>query len=431
MKFRDDVADAHLARTSGVRAYLPWILRYPLSGHALPVVIMISLFIVLAMKSSAILPMGIPDMGLPLLVITLIWSLFYLLRVMEHSALGHATPPPMDGEVVYLNAGKTLSGLFLPLLVAMAVWSLRGDSRAITLVLALAAYVMPAYLLILAVDKSLLSALNPLRQVQVIAALGAPYLWACLALSASVALLWMLAGALWQILFVALTCYLLFAVAHLLGFLAYHRHARLGLDVAVRDPDLVAREQEQKDRLERLLVRVENCLQVQDKPGAAREILSEPGGPVSVRQFCEDLWQRILTIGHPLLIHSAGRKLISVLLAENRDERALDIAEVCLNKHSGFEPDSTLQLERLARQALKAKYYELFGRLLRDIEARYPGDPITVTAQFLQAQYHAEHRNDDVRARELLAPLLAQKNHSLHPRIAAYARALDNLAQKP
>ena len=429
MKLRDDEADARMARAGGVLAYLPWILRYPLSGFCGPVVLMITLFITLAMKSTMILPAGIPDTGLPLLMITLIWTIYYLMRVIQHTARGYATPPPMTGEVIYLTGG--FKPVLLPALAATAYLALRSayPARAQAL-LAAAAFVMPAYLFVLATEENLLQALNPLRWLQLIAVTGLAYLLPGLLFSAGVAgLLWVSSSA-GITLLVAGLCYLLFMTAHLLGYLGFRRHRQLGLHIEVRHPDEVAREREQADRLASLLVRIENCLQNKDEPGAAREIEAEPGGPVNVRGFFEDLFQSMQARGTTYVQHSAGRRLIAVLLREHRAERALEVAETCLNKNMHFEPQDSAQLETLARQALDGRYYGLFERLLRDIEQRYPGQAIVVSAQFMRAQYQAEHRNDEAAALALLQPLLAHTGHPQHARIAAYARAMDNLVRQ-
>lgn len=428
MKLRDDEADARLARTPQVLAYLPWILRYPLSGNCLGVIVMLSLFGALSLKSSMVLPPPLPDTGLPLLVITSIWTLFYLMRVIECSAQGYATPPPMGADVVYLSPLLIFRILLLPALyLNAALWLAPQYPAAPSLFGALAALTVPVYWLILATEDDLAAALNPLRGIAVVLTLGWPYMLACGLLTLLVLMLQTLWGSWATAPLIALAAYLLYASCHLLGYLAYHQHQRLGLQVAVRHPDEVAREREQKDRIDALLVRIENCLLNHDERGAAREIEAETGGPVSVRQSFEDLFTRLLSRGTPLLQHTAGRKLITALLAEQRKERALEVAETCLNKNAHFEPATVLELEQLARQALAGKYLQTFERLLHHLDERYPGDPFLITAQFLRAQARAEQQNDEAGALALLQPLLAHTRHPLHSRIAGYARALQNL----
>lgn len=421
-------ADARMARSGGVIEYLPEILAYPLRGFALPVLLMITLFVTVGMRSNMILPDGLPDTGIPLLAITAMWTIYYLQRVIQHSARGHALPPALAGDVVYLTGG--LKPLALPVLMAWGYFPLQAQRPELAQAfLALSFVLLPAYLFILATEEDLLAALNPLRWLEVILLMGWPYLAAVTLLAIGVLAVNAIAGLVGLSLLVAFTSYVAVACAHMLGYAGFRRHSSLGLHVEVRHPDAVAREREQARRLASLQTRIQGCLQRGDEDGAARAVTAEPGGPVNVRIFFEDLFQHLLVHGTFGLVHVCGRRLITVLLAENRGSRALEVAEQCLNKNSHFEPENPLQLETLAREALSARYYGLFERLLRNLDQRYPDNPVIVTTQLLRAQYLAEHRGDEAGALAALQPALAATSHPQHARIAAYARALTHLTR--
>lgn len=421
---RDPVADARMARSRGVADYALPLLAYPLRGHCPPVIAMLALFINLALMSSGTLPLGLPDAGLPLLCITLIWTLFYLLDVIRQTARGHALPPPLSGEALYLAAG--LRPLALPLMVGLGWLALREPHPPLALaLLAFAAFVLPAYLFILATEDVLLYALDPARWLRLIASFGLHYLLPCAALAGSVALLRLAGGWIDGFLLAALCGYLLFGVAHLVGYLGFRRHAELGLAVAVKHPDLEAREQQRAQRQKALLDDIDTALRDGDETAAARRIETAPAD----REALEALFWSLQKRGLSRLLPVAGRRLIGLLLAGQRGARALEIAETCLNLDPHFQPGRIEDLEALARQAMATGYPKLLERLLRH---RGDGghDPRWAGVQFLLAQHLAEQGKDDAAALALVEPLLRHRDHPQAARFAALAAALRRMQKR-
>lgn len=413
---RDAAADARLAGTPAPLAYLPWLLSYPLRGHAPAVIVLLVGFLWIGTRTL---------LGIPMLGIAVIWSVLYLLAVIEDSARGRGSPPPLRADVVYLGGMRVLRALWLPTLLATAVWSLHAEGRiaAALLVVLLAALWLPSYFLVMATEDRLAAALNPLRLLRTLLVLGWPYL----ALSAGLSLL----GAGWTLLahwplwaWAAAAAYGLVMAGHAIGYLAYHRAAALDLDVHVAEPGQVAREQAQSERLHALLERIETALRHYDAEAALRALESEPGGPADPLRFHEDVYVRLCQRGHAALIHAQGRRLITRLLNARRPGRALEVWESSLNRHSGFEPASTLELEALARHALAQGQYAVFERLLHRLEDRYGDDPVVLSLRLLQAQDCAERCGDESRARALLQPLLNCTQHPHHARVLALHRVL-------
>ncbi|MES2883966.1 MAG: hypothetical protein V4709_04135 [Pseudomonadota bacterium] len=424
MLIRHPEADARMARSQGLADYWPQLARYPLTGYCLPVILMLVLLITLAMQSSMMLPGGIPDTGLPLLAISVIWIVFYLIRVIDHTARGYATPPPMGSEALYL-AGA-VKPLALPAIVSLGYFALAGTHKALAdVLLAVALFVMPAYLFIYATEERLAAALNPLRWLKVIAVMGAAYLLPCLLLVAGAMLLGRISGTAGVALLVSLCCYGLFGTAHVLGYLGFKRQHALGLQVDVRDPDEVEREEQHAAQLKELLRRINDWQRDRDEASALRAIESHSGGPLDAIRFYEELFHALCMHGSPALIHATGRRLITRLLATRKPERALDIAEGCLNSHWHFMPSSPTQLEALLRQAIALRFDELYERLLKGAETDlHLAEPAWASVQFLRAQYQSETRQDDVGA---LALLQAPRGMTQHPRHELFERTAKTL----
>ncbi|HUP91768.1 MAG TPA: hypothetical protein VM074_05925 [Solimonas sp.] len=413
MKLRDEAADDRMAGTPSLLAYLPQILAYPLHGFCPPVTLMIALFTWIGVKSF---------MGLPMLAITAIWALHYLLNIIDHTSHGHATPPPLGGEAAFLGIGTVFQALLLPLAALTAAWGLHFGPAA-RAVLGLAAFLWPAALFALATSRDWNAAANPLRWLHVIAGMGLAYLLPCALLALGVGLLGMVPAGAGLALLTALVCYVLFATAHLLGFVGYHRREQLDLDTRVGDPAEKRAREDQEQRIEGLLARIEQSLNAGEVGTAARAIAAESGD----RGFFEELFERLLRRRHPVLLHTAGRRLVTTLVAERRLARAVEVYEACEHQHPGFEPESPEQLPLLAGQALEQRLAGLFEKIAGDIERRYPGDPVAVPLGLLQARYWSEQRQDDARALAVLAPLRAQRQHPQHAQVESLVRALQRL----
>jgi len=426
---RNPVADARMARSRGVADYLTPLLAYPVSGYCLPVIVMLSLLLVLAMGNTLSAPGGvdIPTTGLPLLAISLIWTVLYGIRVIDHTTRGYATPPPMGSESLYLAAA--VRPLALPLMTALSYFALRGHSAgAAETLLGSALFVMPAYLFIFATEERLASALNPLRWLQVMIAMGVAYLLPCLLLVAGALLLPRLSGQIGPALLAACCCYLLFGTAHLMGYLGFKRQHRLGLQVDVRDPDELARETQHASQLQTLLRQLHDWRRERDEASALRAIESHAGGPLDALRFFEAVFLEVSQHGSPALAHATGRRLIGLLLAARKPERALDIAESCLHVHWHFLPSTPEQLEALLRQAIARRFEDLYDRLLQGAEAdQHASEPAWAGVQFLRALHQSETRHDDAGALQLLKPLRAMTRHPQHAAFEHLARTLEAL----
>lgn len=427
MQTRHPEADARMARSRGLGDYWPVLARYPLTGYCGPVILMLVLLISLAMSSSMMLPGGIPDTGLPLLAISVIWIVFYLIRVIDHTARGYATPPPMGSEALHL-AGA-VKPLALPSMISLSCFALHGTHRTLAdVLLALGLFVMPAYLFIYATEERLAAALNPLRWLQVIAVMGAAYLLPCLLLVAGALLVGRISSTAGVALLVALCCYGLFATAHVLGYLGFKRHHELGLQVDVRDPDELQREEQHAAQLKELLARIHDWQRDRDEASAMHAIEAHGGGPLDAIRFFEALFRELLMQGSASVIHAAGRRLVRLLLAARKPGRALDIAEGCLDKHWHFMPDNPAQLEALLRQAITQRFEDLYQRLLKGAEAdQHLAEPAWAGVQFLRAQHQSETRRDDPGALQLLQPLRAMTQHPQHALYERTARTLEAL----
>lgn len=415
-------ADERLARASSLSAYLPWLLVYPLRGYGPGLMLMAAAFVALGGES---------PFGIPLLAITAIWLLHYLMSVVTASSSGRALPPPLKAEVVFLDGLSVARALLGPALVLSGFYALReqGQGGAATALLAGAGFLAPAHLFVLAHEGSARRALNPLVLARTVAGFGLSYLLPASLFAGATMLAPALPAGLGAGGYAAVLVYLALLVAHGLGVAAYRRHDALdlpGVIVAPQQRDAAAQRERQ---LELLMLRLEAHLRAGDREGAVAALQVEVE-PAHRRYFHEALFERLQLKGEARLLQAQGQQLISVLLAERRDPRALEVFETCLAAGSAFLPATAADLVRLAQAAAAAgqdaRLEQLWRRGLQalGVSPEAPGgEPAAVSLQLLLARRRAD-RGDDAGARGYLKPLLACREHPDYPAIQALARVV-------
>lgn len=412
------VADVRLAGARRLRDYLPWALGYPLGSHALAVAAMIAVFVTLGSRSLV---------GIPLLAITAIWTLHYLLQIIEQTTQGRATPPPLSAEVVYLDGWRTARALIGPALAMTVAAALEGRAHGAALRLwwTLVLFAAPAYLFILAFEADFLKALNPLRWAQLAWAMGVAYAVPCAALSGVPAVLAYLIPRV-PIGLAAAGVFLSMALAaHLIGVIAVLQRDRIGLSTHLRRPEQQVAEQALDERLSLLLLRLDAHLRAQDVDGAIAALSVEWPAPQR-RAFYEALLQRLLLRGQTALIPATGRYLIAALIEARQPARALEVFESCdAIAGSGWLPDTPAQVRVLAEQAIRERLDETLARLVSRAQQRWPDDAAVISLRLLLARDLCERRGEDAAAREVVRTLLPHDAHPEYAQIAALARQLD------
>jgi hypothetical protein len=354
--------------------------------------------------------------------------------VVERTATGHAIPPPMGTEVLF-QGDKLRLGLLVLFLIAVLTGTLsmaRSDHPDLSiLVFAVGVYLLPAFVAGLALQPTLLDALNPLTLLLFVLHTGLPYLFACIALVGVGFLAVVLAGHVAGIITSMLTVYVLMFVCHLVGFVSYHRHEQLNLAVMVAKPTVESRAAEvQAERLKALLKQVDKCLDTHDPRAARDAMLAETGADLAnPRLFHEDLFEALRQRHQDALSLVQGGRLLQLLTREKRLGRALDIYELCLDLSPLFDPSPLMLVGPLAEEAVRDKRLPLFGRIAAGVLERHAGSDAAVSVQFLKARLLAEQKQDAA-ALTLMTPLLGRAGHPWQARIEALHKALAGL-QKP
>jgi hypothetical protein len=412
---RDAVADQRMVDTPSLLAYLPWLLRYPLAGHALPALLLFTGLLWIGLQSI---------LGIALLAIVSPWLLRYAEHIVERTAAGQATPPMFGGEQLYLEPLALLRSASGPLLVASA-WFAAADAGARTALLVVAALLLPAYMLVLATHRSLVALFNPLAWIGVIAALGLHYLPLAAVLAMVVGAVLLVADRLAFAGALAVLIYAWLFSCHVIGFVLFHRAERFGLTPSRAQTSAEIRSGIAFDqRLARVLAQVDAAIDKGQLQAAADALLADAGPADAQRRFHEALFEALQSRRRAPLLLLQGARLVDVLIGAKQAAAAVDVAEICLDAHHSFAPGTLAQAIVLADEALRSRRGALLERLLAAARARFTADDATASLAFIEARYHMELRDDAARAREVLAPALRRTGHPQHAQIMAYARAL-------
>lgn len=292
-----------------------------------------------------------------------------------------------DGEAV--DQILLMLAVFLPI-AAIALWV----SPVLALwLLGLAVLLLPAAVMVLAVDRNLLHALNPLAWFPLIARLGGVYFGAVGLLATMVAVSLgaqlladsLLPGTMGMLPASFVDLYLLVAGYHLLGYVIHANHAALGLDVA----PAVAR------------ARFANPME--DDAVAEAEALAEQGDPAAAARRLQDMFrgrgaseplhdryrQYLQQAGDTAGLLEHGREYICRLLATRQDKRALAVLSELRTLDPSYRHALPDDVARLVAQAARSGQAQLAVALAEDFETRFPDHPqapqVVITASELMA----------------------------------------------
>ncbi len=416
---KEHAANARMIYNASVWRQLPYILAYPFKGHALGVLIIFSV----ALSIFSISPVA----GLFGLVLFLSWTLKYTYAVLEHTALGYATPPMFSFELWNFVNQRPLKQLFYfgaVFIIFLLIQQLAGKVPGL-LVLAIGLLLTPASAIIIATQNSLRDALNPLKLILLVKHIGSIYIFISLLFSLPLLVIWMLDG--FPLLFRLMgIIYSLLMTFHLLGFVVYHRRESLGLEVSFSpEREAEAQEKAQEKQFEKVLDDVYWLARQQGRMKEAIETLfaklPELGDTLDTH---EKLFARLSLWEEKSVAFAQAQYYITLLLQKKRLTEALAIYQACLDINDLFEPKTPYQILPLATIAYQEKRYSLALSLVQDFASRYPNHSDSIAAQLLTVKLLGEHFRRFDEAKTIMAQLFDYKEHPLYPEIKKYAAFL-------
>ncbi len=357
----------------------------------------------------------------------------YAFECLRASADGRLTPPEGSVNVDDQTGWNQIWLQVVFIAMGIAGFLLLGPKGGIA-VLLLLGLCWPAAVMSLAMDENLLHALNPATWFAVLTRLGWPYVAVVLLyfvffasqLQAQSLALTILPGFLATILVSLISHYVIVATFHLMGYLIYQYHEEIGYEPsraplplrnAATDPD------------QAILDEAAGFVREGDTD-AARECLAQHLRSRGGSEALHAQYRKLLAIGErreEQLRH--GREWITLLLAQDKDRRAVEVARECIGLDPAFQPASPDENGRLAQKAVEMGTTQVALKLLSGFHKRHPKHRDIPQNYLLAAKLLAERMGKDTEARALLQHLSATyPDHPLAKDIASYRDFLDRLA---
>lgn len=354
----------------------------------------------------------------------------YACECLRATANGRLDPPVLSATVDDAIGWDMIKLQVFIIVIAIVGLIFLPPPIGIAIALSLA-FFQPAASMSLAMDGSLAHALNPGTWFALIGRLGAAYLAIVLLSFVFMASAGNLSALLAPVMpmFLArifndfVSHYVVIASFHLMGYMIWQYHRELG-----HEPVILAPLENPLDPDAKFLAenrRLVSDGRIDDALGQLREQLRSRGGTPDMHLQ----YRKLLAVGgHREESLRHGREWMEILLAQEDERRALDLARECMALDPAFRPPADA-IAALAERAAKGGQSQLALGLLTNFHRTHPKHKDLPANYLFAAKLLAERLGRDAEARQLTGFLL--KNfpaHPLHAEIAAYDRFLAGLA---
>jgi hypothetical protein len=406
----------------------PQALAYPLQMAALSTIVALAVAHVIV----RLIP-GIVGWIFDLIV----WAGFfkYAFEVLRWSANGRSEAPEISltvGDEIGRYAVLLLLLIEVALILIAMHW---GIFAALGLGIALM-FAMPAMVTILALEEGMARALNPLVWLMIASRVGRWYFalvgFFCAALILQSVLAAEILGAIpWPVgpvLVWLVVNYLMIANFHLIGSVIHEHADELGYAGHLELQDEVPHTDKSRAILDSARARAATG----DTQGAASLLREELAAHPDLLPVHDEYRHWLRQSGDRTELAAHGKKYIPVLLAQNQDRRAIDVARECQVLDPAFALDQAEDVTRLAHAAADAGQTQIAVGLLAGFHKRFRNHPDIGRNYLLAAKLWAERMNKEMQARAMLNQLkIMLPNDPVIPQVDAYLAFLDQLAAKP
>nr|WP_027329828.1 tetratricopeptide repeat protein [Marinimicrobium agarilyticum] len=377
---------------------LPHFLTYPLHTHAL-----IAIAVVAAL--SLLLSTGLLAIGVALLMGAILIK--YGFAIIEQRGLGKTTPPTLseavsgDEDHLFLRQMALLVGL----------WGIVAGATGVSepfglLVSGFVTLAMPASTMLLAVEKSVRRAMNPLALLSLMVTVGWPYLllWFCAQVITAgpyyaTMLFSNVAGGLVLIpITMAFTAYFTFVMYTMLGYVLYEYQQELGYQVEPDDDTDMDPEAFTKAKALGESAVLLSDGEYDNARRCLRTALDRVRDDVELHLQYHKLLM-LLEDDESLRNHS--NYLLDLLARRGELARGVPVLQDTQKRVSGFKLDRAETAVELGKVLWQQGQYRAMVRLLHNFHKEHPGHPAVPRAYLLVAQAFSEPLNDEAKAQAI------------------------------
>jgi tetratricopeptide (TPR) repeat protein len=368
-----------------------------------------------------ILTPSLLGIGIGLFIIVVTARYFY--AIIDHTSQGRTTPPGLS--IILMRDPENLFikqiVVFFAVGVAMAAAEKSGSMIISLLVFAFVSVALPASILVLAVEKKLVSAINPLLLTDLMVKMGSGYLVLYVFL--------LILGAGPDSVFsyfqkyipegvylpasIAIFVYFSFACAYMMGYALLQYQKELGYRAELEDEEINVVETD--DRINAQTVNYTNLLLIEGRYDEAYDLVKR-----SAKQYQSDLplqqrYHRLMAergLKDELRLHSGG--LIEQLVAANSIPNAATIFLNTLKVLPEFKPESANTMRKFSELFEKRNQPRNALSMLLQIVKHYK-DYQEIPQVYLKiAQLYANELQQPDKAKQAITHILAQDSWSIH-----------------
>ena len=360
----------------------------------------------------------------------------YCFAVIEDTAVGHLKPLPVTQAMVSME--MELPFKFFVMLIAIFFGQQWIGSHlgfmAFIIALLISTLAMPANIMVLAMEHSLLSALNPLVVFPVIFRIGAPYLFLWLLLfllqvseatTLNVLVNILPYEAAYSV-FLFTNMFFSVVMAHLLGYVLYQYHEKIGFRIE-QEADNFAKDSSLVDIPQEL--RASEVLIHEGKHNEALKILADFLKNNPADKAANNRYLKLLQItGDKKQLFDKAQKYISYLFAQNDPSSALSIFHRIHQFDSSFRPVQAEERLSIARRLHQGGNARAAVSVLNNLHVDFPTYNKIPEAYLLAAKGLCESLNQDAKAKKVLQFLLQKYPDSeLQEEINSYYNIISQL----
>ncbi len=398
---------------------LPEFFRYPLRRPALD---MLGITVALGVVP---LVLGFAFLAAICSLAMLFMLLKYGYESLMYTASGEMEPPELRDALSGEGYALPLKQLAVIICLFLAVGVVGSVHPFVFLLLLFAVTLLvPASVIVLAIERSFFAAVNPIRLSQVALGIGWPYLGLfglllCVQIATATAshfLAFLIPPDFHPMLYLSgavfVGNYFLLMTFHMLGYTVFQYHEELDYPIDVSldgsDPELAL---------------FEELMEAQNYKAALVELRSlldrDPGNP----EYKQRLLRLARLTGDALILRQEAPAAIRGMVRSGRAQEATDVYLDCLQADPQFQLDAPDAHDAIARELRQRGRLREALQLLNGFHQRFPNHPLVPKAYLLAARMFLDDAGKPEQARKLLGYL--QKYHPDSP----YASEVESLAR--
>ena len=401
----------YLGSATGAKPFwqmLPHFFHYPLHINSLIVIVGLAL-------GSLLLGGGLFTLFLVLFGLAVMIK--YSFAIIEQRGSGATTPPGL-GEVLSSDQDhlflKQIAVLFLMGVIVGLAYQV-GELVGV-LVGGFITLAMPASTMLLAVEKSVGRALNPLAQLSLMTAVGWPYvlLWFCVQIISAGPYYGfeLLSGTLPDILLmpllVAISVYFTFVLYTMLGYVLFEYQHELGFESAVDEDPLTPEEFEKAKALGEVAVLIKEGDYIRART-SLRKALDVVRDDMELHQSYHKL---LMLLDDDSALTNHAQFFIELAQRKNMLSKAVPVVLDVQTRVPGFQLDNTKLALDLARLLQQQGKHRAVVRLFHNLHKTKGDDPHLPAAYLVVAKIFHEYVNDDAKAKALVEFVLKKYPHA-------------------